>query len=355
VHTFAFILHPLDKQDIAKKYKFARYLPLFAVEQMIRKLPPKLVSEITGVRSLTGAEVKGWFVGLPLMPRQLLRMDEQFVLSRIIEAARIAEDLGAGVVGLGAYTSVVGDAGITVDKNVTIAVTTGNSYTVYTAIEGVKEAARLLEIDVARARAAVVGATGSIGRVCSQLIAQDVAEVVLVGRDQGRLEEARASFGPGNYTIMTDVHRALKDADLVVAVSSAVDAVIQPRNLKPGAVVCDVARPRDVSVAVARRRPDVLVIEGGVVAVPGDVDFGFDFGFPPKTAYACMAETMIIALEGDGNYVSYTLGRDLALDQVRRIGELAAKHGFRLAGFRSFEREVTEQQIESVRRAARRT
>ncbi|HRF93732.1 MAG TPA: hypothetical protein PLZ51_00995, partial [Aggregatilineales bacterium] len=79
---------------------------------------------------------------------------------------------------------------------------------------------------------------------------------------------------------------------------SAVHAVIEPRHLKPGAVVCDVARPRDVSRLVADQRDDVLVIEGGMVEVPGDVDFHFDFGFPEGKAYACMAETMALALEG---------------------------------------------------------
>ena len=29
----------------------------------------------------------------------------------------------------------------------------------------------------------------------------------------------------------------------------------------------------------------------------GHVDFGFDFGFPPRCAYACMSETMMLALE----------------------------------------------------------
>ncbi len=57
--------------------------------------------------------------------------------------------------------------------------------------------------------------------------------------------------------------------------------MIEPKHLKPGAVVCDVARPRDVSKLVAEQRDDVLVIEGGMVEVPGPVDFHFDFGFPP--------------------------------------------------------------------------
>ena len=97
----------------------------------------------------------------------------------------------------------------------------------------------------------------------------------------------------------------------------------------------------------------MLVIEGGAVEVPGPVDFHFNFGFPPKTSYACMAETMILALEE--RYESFTLGRDLSVEQVKEIAALAEKHGFKLAGFRSFERQVTDEYIERVRKAARRS
>ena len=45
---------------------------------------------------------------------------------------------------------------------------------------------------------------------------------------------------------------------------------------------------------------------------------------------------MILALEQ--RYESFTLGRDLTVAQVEEISKLADKHGFKLAGFRSFER-----------------
>ncbi len=102
-----------------------------------------------------------------------------------------------------------------------------------------------------------------------------------------------------------------------------------------------------MSEAVAKERNDVLIIEGGVIEVPGDVEFNFNFGFPPKTAYACMSETMMLALEG--RYESYTLGKDVSVEQVREITGLAAKHGFKLAGFRSFEKAVTDEQIARIR------
>ena len=151
-----------------------------------------------------------------------------------------------------------------------------------------------------------------------------------------------------NTSATTDV-AVLRDADVVVTVTSADTAVIFPEHLKSGSVVCDVSRPRDVSTRVAQDRPDVLVIEGGVVKVPGPVDFHFDFGFPKGTAYACMSETMILALEESKE--SFTIGKDVSVEQVEEMGRLADKHGFSLAGFRSFERAVEQSTIERVRAA----
>ncbi|MCK7519777.1 MAG: hypothetical protein MZV64_19645 [Ignavibacteriales bacterium] len=128
--------------------------------------------------------------------------------------------------------------------------------------------------------------------------------------------------------------------------TSAVHDVIRPEHLQPGSVVCDVARPRDVSAMVAAVRDDILVIDGGMVDVPGPVDFHFNFGFPPGKAYACMAETIALALEG--RFEDYTLGKDITRERVEEITAIARKHGFRLSGFRSFEREVTPEQIEAV-------
>ena len=85
--------------------------------------------------------------------------------------------------------------------------------------------------------------------------------------------------------------------------------------------------------------------------MPGAVNFHFNFGFPEGKAYACMAETIALALEG--RFEDYTVGRDITMERVKDITAIAERHGFRMSGFRSFEREVTNEQIETVKRNAR--
>ena len=352
MERFAFMIHPLDITDIYRKYPFAKYLPDKLVEKAVRCLPAMKVSHITGVASSYN-KAEGWFVTCPLTAKQMVMLPEKYVISRIIGAGQVAEKLGAKILGLGAFTSVVGDAGITVAQNLNIAVTTGNSYTVVSAIQGAKKAAILMGYDFRQADIVIIGATGSIGKVCARYLAREVKNLTLVARDTSKLEglAARILFDYGlAVKITSQTQSALRRADVIITVTSAVDTIIGSEDLKSGAVVCDVSRPRNVSKKVAEERDDVLVIEGGVVEVPSEVNFNFDFGFPEGTAYACMAETMILALEG--RYESFTLGRDLTLRQIEEIEKLADKHGFRVAGFRSFERAISLEEIKRIKHRA---
>ncbi|MCR4440703.1 MAG: shikimate dehydrogenase [Peptococcaceae bacterium] len=349
---FAFIIHPIAIDDYYRKFPLFKRFPQFMVERVARLIPPMKVSEITGVKSPYN-ECRGEFIGCPLTSRLLLELPVEECYRKIIASARLAKRNGARIVGLGAFTSVVGDAGITIAKHAGIPVTTGNSYTVYTALEGAKMAAGLMGIDWSQANIAVLGATGSIGNVCARLLAREARYLTLIARQQNKLERlaARIMYETGVAArISSEPREAIKKADVIVSVSSSLDFQIYPEDLKPGAVVCDVARPRDVSPRVARERDDVLVIEGGVVDVPPGTDFNFDFGFPPGKSYACMAETMILTLEK--RFECYSLGREIEIEKVEEIARLAEKHGFKLSGFRSFERTVTPEEINRIRAAA---
>ncbi len=344
---FAFVIHPLEARDVARKYGWAKYLPAGLIEKLMLKKSPGVVSEITGIVSATGQKLEGMFLGCPLTSRQLIDKSlDSIALEKLVELSHIAKAEGATVMGLGAFTAITGDAGISLSQQSPVGITTGNSYTVATAIEGTLKAAKLVQMDPAQSTLAVVGATGSIGRTAAIVLARSFRNVVLIGRDLSRTQRVADEIPNGTATTDLD---ALRSADAVVTVTSSDTSIIEPHHLAPGALVCDVSRPRDVSVRVAKQRPDVLVIEGGVVSVPGNVEFNWEFGFPPKTAYACMCETMLLALEGISDH--YTLGKEVRVDQVETTLAWAEKHGFTLAGFRSFEREVSEESIARAREA----
>ena len=80
-----------------------------------------------------------------------------------------------------------------------------------------------------------------------------------------------------------------------------------------------------------RARPDLSIIEGGRVALP-DPTTRFGAGnlqnLPDGVTLACLAETIILALEGERR--DYGVGDDVPLAAVDRVLALAARHGFRL-------------------------
>jgi fatty aldehyde-generating acyl-ACP reductase len=155
------------------------------------------------------------------------------------------------------------------------------------------------------------------------------------------------SANPPLIECTLDARAAVSETEMLISTTSAVGPILQPEWLRRGAVVCDVAKPSDVSSEVRRLRDDVLVIDGGVVRLPEPVSLGWNFGFEPGYAYACMAETITLALEGHRGH--YSLGPRLSPEQALDIAARAERHGFRVAGFRSFGRPVTREELDRVR------
>ncbi len=354
--TFAFIIHPIQiKRDVQRKFPLlGKILTEGQINYFSRFFPPVYLSEVHGIVSqATGRALRGWLLACPFTPPTMMSVPVEVAYKKIVACGKMAEELGAKIVGLGAYTSVVGDAGRTIADRLAVPVTTGDSLTVVMAVDALRAAAAEMGIVMREATVAVVGATGAIGKTCAELLAGECADLRLIGRRQDALDALRERCqGRAARVSASTAMDGVYDADLILTVTSAIHEIIEPEHLKPGAVVLDVARPRDVSRRVAEVRDDVLVIEGGMVEVPGPVDFGFDFGFPLRHAYACMAETMALALEG--RYEDYTIGKDISVAQACEIGDIATKHGFRLSGFRSFEQPVTPEQIARVRERAHR-
>lgn len=354
--TFAFVVHPLTIKQIFKdrRFRFARFLPLPLVEWMAASLPPLTISRIRGIRSLaTGETVEGILMALGATPREMMRRPPKHTYKRLIHAAAKAEGRGAKIMGLGAFTSVVGDAGVTVAKQSNIGITSGNSLTVAATLEAARYALSLMGEEMAQSRAMVIGATGSIGAACAKILAAEAHEIVLVAPRYERLLDLKIEIEQetehARVIATTQANSYLSKASLIITTTNTLQGrLIDMKQLKPGAVICDVARPPNILKEEAEERPDVLVIESGEMLLPGEPDFGIDIDLPPGTAYACLAETALLAMEGA--FESYTLGRNIRKEQVLHIHRLMHKHGLKLADLRSFGQHITSEQIAEKRR-----
>jgi hypothetical protein len=138
---------------------------------------------------------------------------------------------------------------------------------------------------------------------------------------------------------------------LIVTTTTAINSRILDITLcKPGAVICDIARPPDITEEEAALRPDVLVVESGEILLPGKPNYGYDIGLPPGVAYACLAETALLALEG--RFEDYTLGRNIEVERVKEIYRLFKKHQLQLSGLRSHGHFLSEEDLAYKRQLA---
>ncbi len=349
---FAFVLHPLTVDYLGNhpRYRWTRRLPRQWVEVAAAYMPGRYVGTVKGSRSeATGKPVDGLIYAIGTTPRQMLTRPPDFTYTRLNQAIKDAADRGAKIVGLGAFTKVVGDAGVTVAKRAPIPVTTGNSLTIAATLETAKlTAKRMGWRDLAKGKAMIVGATGAIGSVCSRLLAAAVKDVVLVSIEPDRLSALKQKIlaeVPG-ATVETDVttNRWVGECDLIVTATSAFgQRVLDISQCKPGAVILDVALPPDISEEEAAVRPDVIVVESGEITLPGPARFSFDIGLPQGVAYACLAEAALLTMEE--RYECFTLGRDVPPNSVKEIYRLFRKHGLQIAPLRTFGRLLTDELV----------
>jgi predicted amino acid dehydrogenase len=286
----------------------------------------------------------------------------EFTYGRLLDAARMAKSLGAQLMGLGAFTKVVGDAGVTVARRAPLPITTGNSYSASGALWAAHDALLRLGLvakpsrgeRVPRFKAMVVGATGSIGSVCARMLVTVAEEVYLVSPEAAKLLSLKESIlketPDAKIFLSARADKDIADMDMIVtATSGAGKKVLDIMKVKPGCVITDVARPLDLPPSEVAKRPDVLVIESGEILLPGSVQMK-NIGLPKNVAYACLAETVVLALEG--RFENFTVGRNIEWERVREIYRLGRKHGMRLAAISGANGPFTDADFRRVRRLA---
>jgi len=276
---------------------------------------------------------------MPLGARQMLSMPRHEIVYRIEKAVERSRALGAQVVGLGALTSPLTEGGAALTHRRDVAVTNGNAYTaamIHAALQRVLAAAGGPDAEVS-----VVGASGSVGSCVVELAVRlgTAHNLKLVARRPGPLQamaEKIRQAAPGVRVQVASDLTALSSSDVVVMLTAAADSLLRSEHLKQGALVIDGTQPRNADESLLIERPDIRIIDGGWVSVPGIHLTTTTEDWPRGCSFACLAETMLLALDGQEKH--FTIGNATA-DKALHLIELAKKYGrygFGLAPFHSF-------------------
>jgi len=365
INRFAYIVHPLSR-DFLKKLKpieaISEVSPssLGTIEKVMAYSPPFVYSKVTGIKSPTGVEAEGWLIAIAETPEQMQLHDPEFTAKKILQAAKIAKKLGAQIMGIGMLPKAMQGASIDVAKHAALPVTTGNNYIASTALWAAAEAVRQMGLTklkngkILRAKTMVIGATGAVGAICSRLLSTAFEEVYMVSRNMAKLltlqDTIQKDAPKVKLHVSTRADAHIADMDVIVAASAGAGQILDIMRVKPGCVITDITRPMIFSKDEVAKRPDVLVIRGGEILLPGDDIEMRDIGLPPRAAYAGLAETVTLALEG--RFEMFTVGSETEWEKVKEIYKLGIKHGMKLATISGVNGVFSEEDIARVKELA---
>jgi len=211
--------------------------------------PPQIVDSIT-VTSVTGQKIEGKYVESCFLPEMLANRRIKAATRKILNAMAHAQKHNINITALGGFSSIIFEnfnlEQFKQVRNLTLEFerfTTGNTHTAYIICQQVEVAAKQLGIELSKATVAVCGATGDIGSAVTRWLDKktDVQELLLIARNQERLEKLQAELGRGK---IMDLQQALPQADIVVWVASMPKGVeIDPKVLKqPCLLLTEVTR-----------------------------------------------------------------------------------------------------------------
>ncbi|MGP0128793.1 MAG: long-chain acyl-[acyl-carrier-protein] reductase [cyanobacterium endosymbiont of Rhopalodia musculus] len=298
--------------------------------------PPQIVDNFH-VTSLTKQTIEGKYIESCFLPEMLTNRRIKAAIRKILNAMALAQKSHINITALGGFSSIIFEEFNLKDnkqvRNVELEFerfTTGNTHTAYIVCRQLEQASAQLSIDLSRATVAVCGATGDIGSAVCRWLDQktDVAELLLIARNQKRLQTLRGELGRGK---IVGLEEALPQADIIVWVASMPKGMeIDPEILKKPAIVIDGGYPKNLGTKI--KHPDVHIFKGGIVEHSLDINWKImeivNMDIPSRQMFACFAEGII--LEFEGWHTNFSWGRNqITVSKMEQIGEASLKHGFR--------------------------
>ncbi len=358
MRKFGFIAHPIDVKSFYGFWgPFAKLIPPHMIKKISEKLPPYRLCSLKNIRSLTGETISGEIVLVPLLPLQIASMPEEQVLNIIEKAIDICVQHGAEIVGLGGFTSVVGNEGAVLSKRVKVPLTSGNTLTASLALDGIYKASNLMELNLDTATAAIIGATGDIGSICTRMLAHKVKKINIAARNENKLDVFAKELSKTSNAVIEVckyTRDAIKNADIIMSATSSITTLIEPQTLKPGSIVCDVALPVNIAREVVQTRDDIMVFEGGLARIAYIQDVRNNklaYILPTKGVYGCASETMALTFEN--RFENYSIGRgNIRENKIYEIKRIAEKHGIVLSDFFCGYRFFNNQDISCIKQRA---
>lgn len=318
---FAFVVHLRSEMKEEAKIFFPYALdPLkeFEIQRKTRKPYVRSIVEKSGKKI-------GYIIAIPLSAAEIIKKSGRYA---VLEAVKLAQELGCQKVGLGALTKSLGnDEWLIKQPEVTAIISNCNSLPVGIAAEDIKKIIKKGD------SLSIIGAYGNIGEALSKILIQDkrLKEIILIGKNLTKLENLKQTLNHDKkvkfYTNIEDA----KNSEIIITATNATDAIIKSEHLKKEATVYELSQPRNCDIGLLWERPDIKIIDGPFCIVPSTYDFWW-MGLKKRIAFPCMCEAI---LSEESKLQGHSVG-SLNINFIKKITKIAKKYGFKSAPFTSF-------------------
>lgn len=389
-YKVGFLAHYIDENNIRVADLSLSCLTDEELNDLLSKVVYFKSSIVLGsqvINNQKGDKIEIIFSGLPFTSK-IIRdkivegnlLDMRSICYNAIET--LYSDFKVKIVGLGQYSSVLTNDGLTIPSK-QVRITTGNSYTVYVGLMSMLENLKKFnQFNNEIYNFCIVGAAGNISSVYAKCITRYANKVYLKGSDSimgykkvvnvaneilkyvlNNLQNSEITswsnlekdirnsefynwyIRQANLKKCTFLYeefikhfaehspiKVIKDISAIMECNAVVIATNDPNqflsidDFAPNTVICDISVPNNVDKSIIINNKNVKVIFGGVIKLPNGEGLPL-IGFPlePGYSYACIAETILLGFEK--LETNFSFGSILP-HQVFQIGEIGNKNNF---------------------------
>lgn len=311
-------------------------LPAEKVKSIFSFIPSRDLFRVK-VRSKTGAEINGVYIETFIDPDKLGTPFIRTNITKVMNAITHAKKMGARMVTLGGFTSIVLEGDLGACSTDLTKFTTGNTLTSAFIVKGIEKASAQLGIDLNEASVLIIGATGDIGMACVNYLKSRVKQLLLCARNEQRLQKLSRELKNENIQVSCSMalQELVPEADIIISVASSSGMQLDP--CKKGVLICDAGYPKNVVINF-EKSIHYKLFHGGMGQVSGGYEFNPDYSetiyrYPaPNVIHGCILEAMVLAFEN--KFENYSAGKgNISAEKIEEVYRLGLKHGIDVAPF----------------------
>lgn len=317
MNKFAYLIHPLEVQDLYKEFPLSKKISKIFIEELSTRIFPFKVFQINKIQTSKG-EVEGYFILLPFTTKKILELPQEKLLKKLLKACKMAEDLGANMIGLGGMLSNIENIDSILSKKCSIPITTGYTCRVVTVIDGVRKETKKLKKEFKDCEILVIGQNSSISDKIIKYIASEARYLTWVSNNKEKSEVLFNQILQETGTVIhisKELDSAIKRADILFITDSMNSKCLE--FVKEGAFICNLSGDRSIIIELKKTREDLFFVDDAILTFPGFHRWN-----------ASITETIILTLEEA--WECFSLERKLEIEKMNKIKQWIKENNIQL-------------------------